>query len=100
MASAAQPDTYKILQYDYVPDILEKRAPHREAHLGAAKSMQQAGKLVMAGAFGDPVSGGMFIFKNSSEAEIEQYAREDPYQKNGLITGWKIFPFMVVIGNT
>ena len=34
-ASAAP--SYHVLQYKYVPDILEKRGPHREAHLGAAR---------------------------------------------------------------
>lgn len=61
--------------------------------------IQDRGKLVMAGAFGDPVSGGLFIFKNTTEEEIEQYARSDPYQQNGLITGWKIMPYAVAIGN-
>ena len=27
---------YYSLQYKYVSDIMEKRGPHREAHLGAA----------------------------------------------------------------
>jgi hypothetical protein len=26
----------QLLHYDYVPDILERRAPHREAHLALA----------------------------------------------------------------
>ena len=34
-ASAAP--SYHVLQYRYVPDILEKRGPFREAHLGAAR---------------------------------------------------------------
>lgn len=59
--------TYKILQYDYVPDILEKRGPFREGHLAAARRLQEQGKCVIAGAFGDPVAGGMFVFMNMSD---------------------------------
>ena len=33
-ASAAP--SYHVLQYKYVPDILEKRGPFREQHLAAA----------------------------------------------------------------
>lgn len=33
-----------VLQYSYVPDILEKRGPHREQHLaGAAKMVSCVG---------------------------------------------------------
>jgi hypothetical protein len=59
--------TYKILQYDYVPDIIEKRGPFREGHLAAARALEEQGKCVIAGAVGDPVVGGMLVFKNTSE---------------------------------
>lgn len=50
MASAAMPPArYHILTYQYVPDIVEKRGPYREAHIAAAKSKLDAGILVMAG---------------------------------------------------
>lgn len=72
---------------------------HCHATSNCVHAAQDQGKLVMAGAFGDPVSGGLFIFKDTSEEEIEQYAKSDPYQLNGLITGWKIMPYAVAIGN-
>ena len=34
---ASQSSQYHVLNYKYVPDILEKRGPHRDAHLGAAR---------------------------------------------------------------
>merc|ERR1711934_937295 len=67
-ASDAGPmDSYRVLIYDYVPDILEKRGPHRAEHIGNAKKMAEQGKMAMAGAFADPVDGALFIFKNASE---------------------------------
>ena len=39
-ASDAGPtDSYRVLIYDYVPDILEKRGPYRAEHIGNAKKM-------------------------------------------------------------
>lgn len=38
-ASAAPASSYMLLQYSYVPDILEKRGPYREQHLAGANKM-------------------------------------------------------------
>lgn len=66
MATAAGPK-YWLLNYTYVPDILEKRGPYREAHLAGAKKHLDAGRLVAAGAVGDPVEGATFFFKDISK---------------------------------
>lgn len=66
MATAAGPK-YWLLNYTYVPDILEKRGPYREAHLAGAKQHLDAGRLVAAGAVGDPVEGATFFFKDISK---------------------------------
>ena len=66
-ASPVTPATgYYVLQYDYVSDILEKRDPFRAGHLGAAKKMAEAGKMIVAGAYTDPVDGATFCFKDVS----------------------------------
>ena len=57
---------YLILEYDYIPDILERRGPHREKHLSLAQEKADQGKIVMAGATGDPVSKALFIWKDVS----------------------------------
>lgn len=68
-ATSAAPK-FTLLTYQYVPDILEKRGPYREEHLANAQKLKEEGKLVMAGAFGDPVAGGLFIFKDM-EAKVQ-----------------------------
>ena len=40
--ASQQADSFKLLQYEYTPNILELRGPYREAHLAAAKAMQVA----------------------------------------------------------
>jgi hypothetical protein len=50
-SSTAQqaPTTRYLLSYDYVPDVLEKRGPYREGHLGLAKAMIEGGTCVSGG---------------------------------------------------
>ncbi len=89
---------YFTLSYDYVPDVLEKRTPFRAEHLANAKALHAAGKLVFAGAFDPPTDGALFVFKVDSAAEVEAFVRNDPYVKNGVVTGHRIRPWNVVVG--
>eukprot|EP00882_Tetradesmus_deserticola_P010557 GHRQ01011152.1.p1 GENE.GHRQ01011152.1~~GHRQ01011152.1.p1 ORF type:complete len:140 (+),score=44.32 GHRQ01011152.1:116-535(+) len=98
-AGAAAGPKYFILNYTYVPDILEKRGPYREAHLAGANKQLKAGQLVMAGAAGDPVEGAVFIFKNTSRDAIEAFVQADPYVQNGLVPDYSIKPYTVVVGS-
>lgn len=100
MASAAASNSYHVLQYQYVPDILEKRGPYREAHLAGANKMAEQSKLVMAGALTDPVDGAIFIFRNVSKEDIEGFVQADPYVANGLVPSYTIRPYMVVAGDS
>jgi uncharacterized protein YciI len=89
---------YFALFYDYVPDVLEKRTPHRPEHLALATAAHAAGRLVLAGAFDPPSDGALFLFKAESAADVEDFVRQDPYVKNGVVTGWRVKPWNVVIG--
>ncbi len=89
---------YFALFYDYVPDVLQKRAPHRDAHLALAREWLAAGKIVLAGAFDPPTGGALFVFKADSAAEVEAFVAKDPYVKNGVVTAHRVRPWNVVIG--
>jgi uncharacterized protein YciI len=89
---------YYVLTYDYVPDVLQKRAPHRDAHLALAREWLAAGKIALAGAFDPPTDGALFVFKVDSAAEVEAFVAKDPYVKNGVVTGHRVRPWNVVIG--
>lgn len=89
---------YYILFYDYVADIVERRGPHRPAHLELAEAARAAGRIVLAGAYGDPVKGAAFIWRCDDASPIEAFVASDPYVANGLVTGWRIEPWNVVIG--
>lgn len=86
------------LTYDYVPDILERRAPHREAHLAHVGTWHDRGELVIAGALGDPPRGALFAFDVEDSARIDEFAAADPYVEAGLVTGRRVEPWTVVAG--
>ncbi len=85
-----------VLFYDYVPDVVERRAPFREAHLGLARASQERGGIVMAGAWTDPVDGAALVF--SSRAAAEAFPEVDPYVLNGLVPSWRVREWNVVVG--
>ena len=84
-----------LLIYDYVEDILDKRGPHRDAHLAHARAQKEDGKIVMAGATGDPVAGAVFVWTDRDA--IDAFVEQDPYVQAGLVTGWRVEPWNVVI---
>lgn len=88
--------THRILFYDYVEDILERRAPYREGHLAGIRAERDAGRVVMAGALGDPPHGAVIVFEGVESEAIEDFARSDPYMQAGLIAGWRVEPWNVV----
>ena len=91
--------SYLLLTLEYVDDMVEKRGPYREEHLAGARKGFDEGKIVMAGALMDPVDAGVFVFKNCEREEVEAFVEADAYHKAGLIPGYSIRPWMVVVGN-
>lgn len=89
---------YYILFYKTVENYVERRKPFREEHLKLAMEAYNNGSIVMAGALADPADEAVLVFKGDSPAVAESFALNDPYVKNGLITQWKVRPWMVVIG--
>ncbi|HZV75508.1 MAG TPA: YciI family protein [Conexibacter sp.] len=83
-----------LLVYEYVPDITERRAPHREGHLALIARYHESGRLVIASATGVPPSGGLFAFRDAADADA--FAAEDPYTAAGLVTSSRVEPWTVV----
>jgi hypothetical protein len=84
------------LRYKYVEDMLDQRGPYREAHLAHIGAAKDAGRVVMAGAIGDPPHGGVIVFKGVEPELIEAFVQDDPYNTAGLITAHHIDPWKLV----
>jgi uncharacterized protein YciI len=89
---------YYLLLYDYGENAVERRAPHRDAHLALAREWLGRGQLLMGGAFADPVDGAALLFRVSDASIVEEFVRSDPYVTSGLVTRWRVRPWTVVVG--
>lgn len=87
-----------ILFYDYVENVVERRAPWREAHLALARQWVDSGRLVLGGAFAAPADGAALVFAVDDPTDVEEFVAADPYVANGLVTAWRIRPWTVVVG--
>lgn len=87
-----------LLFYDVVPDYVERRTVYREEHLAYAGAAAERGELLLGGALADPVDGAVILFQGDSPEVAEDFARQDPYVKNGLVTGWRVRPWTIVAG--
>jgi uncharacterized protein len=89
-----------LLFYDVATDYLARRAEFREAHLAKAWAAHARGELVLGGALADPIDGAVLLFASESPRVAEQFAREDPYVLNGLVTRWRVREWNTVAGET
>ncbi len=89
--------SYFALFYDTVPDYINRRQPYRQVHLAHARKAHSEGRLLMAGAM-NPADSALFVFRADSAAEVEAFAKSDPYVIAGLIPTWRVREWTVVIG--
>lgn len=87
----------KLLHYEYVENIVERRAPHRPAHLELIAKWVADGRVVAGGATGDPPSGALIVFRETGDPE--DFVDRDPYVREGLVTDWRIESWTNVTGD-
>ena len=92
---------YAIVGQD-VPDSLDRRLTARPAHLERLHTLQQAGRLMLAGPFpaidsNDPgaagFSGSLIVAEFESLADAQAWADADPYVTAGVYAGVSVKPF-------
>ncbi len=52
----------------------------------------------MAGALAEPLDGAVFVFAAGDASAAEDFVARDPYVQEGLVTGWRIRQWTVVVG--
>lgn len=86
-----------VLIYEYVTEnLIERRAPHRAAHIGLIREWTADGRILMGGAVGDPPHGAHIVFAADTPDDAEAFAAADPYVEAGLVTRWRVEPWNVV----
>ena len=86
-----------VLEYALAEDYLERRAALREEHLALARAAHERGELLLAGALPDPYDRALLVWTAPREV-VEAFVADDPYVRLGLVTGWSIRDWNVVIG--
>jgi uncharacterized protein YciI len=89
---------YFALFYDTVDNFVERRQPYRQSHLSQIDAAYADGRLVLAGAL-KPAAGALLIFRVDDQADVEHFARTDPYVTSGLVTSWRVHEWAVVVGD-
>ena len=88
---------YLVLEYALVEDYVERRAALREEHLALARVAHERGELLLAGALPDPYDRALLVWTAPREV-VEEFVAADPYVRHGLVTGWSIREWNVVVG--
>lgn len=95
MAPTLEAGTYTLLEYHYVENMLERRAPFREEHLAWARAAKERGELLVAGAVGD-AERALFVFAPDSADEAHAFLAGDPYVLHDLVPTWRVTTWTVV----
>ena len=89
---------YFLLTYDLTADYLIKRDAFRDAHLNHAMMFVEQGFLCLGGALQSPASQALLVFKAKNSQLAEDFANQDPYVLNGLVTQWRVDEWNIVLG--
>ncbi|MBI5324967.1 MAG: YciI family protein [Ignavibacteriae bacterium] len=90
---------YYILTYKTVDQYVARRDQFRDAHLSYAAEYVKRGELLLGGALDEPVDSAVLIFQGETPSVAEEFAKNDPYVRNGLITQWTVRKWNVVVGS-
>ncbi|MCZ8189919.1 MAG: YciI family protein [Microcystis sp. LE19-338.1B] len=73
----------------YCENVLEKRAPYRQAHLEGLNQQKERGILITIGPTAD-LSQVFGIYQAVSESEVRELIEADPYWQNGIWTEYQV----------
>lgn len=73
----------------YCADVLEKRAPHRQAHLDGLNQQKADGILVTLGPTKD-LTQVFGIYEAESLEQVQQLVEADPYWQNDIWTEYTV----------
>jgi uncharacterized protein YciI len=78
-----------IIWGSYCENVLEKRAPYRQAHLEGLAAQKASGILITIGPTQDTTK--VFgIYEAEDEATVRKLIEADPYWQNGIWTDYEV----------
>jgi hypothetical protein len=78
-----------VLTGTYCTDVLEKRAPHRQAHLDRLARLKAEGKVLTIGPTKD-LTRVFGVYEAASQQEARALVEDDPYWQHGIWTGYEL----------
>ncbi|MFE4106179.1 YciI family protein [Almyronema epifaneia] len=82
-----------VLWGSYCENVLEKRAPYRQAHLQGLQVQKEQGTLITLGPTKDTTR--VFgLYEADSEATVRHLVEGDPYWQNGIWTNYEIYEWI------
>lgn len=78
------------------PEGEAKRKIHRPAHLANLKSLDEQGRVILAGPLTD-MAGSLLVLDFETQEEAERFAHTDPYTVHGIFERVEVHPFMQVL---
>ncbi|MBL8047102.1 MAG: YciI family protein [Chthonomonas sp.] len=87
-----------VLLYEFVDDFLARRGACRQEHLDQIWAAVERGEILLAGALEEPADSAILVFVGDGPEAAEEFAREDVYTRDGLITKWSVRKWNTVAG--
>ncbi len=78
-----------VLWGSYCDNVLEKRAPYRQAHLDRLTQLKAMGAVITIGPTQD-LTKVFGVYEAEDEAAVRQLIEEDPYWQNGIWTEYEV----------
>lgn len=78
-----------VLWGSYCDQVLEKRAPYRQAHLDRLTELKAAGALVTLGPTQD-LTQVFGVYEAEDETAVKKLVEEDPYWQHGIWTEYQV----------
>lgn len=78
-----------VLWGSYCDNVLEKRAPYRQAHLDRLAQLKADGSVITIGPTQD-LAQVFGVYEAPDEAAVRQLIEDDPYWQNGIWTEYSV----------
>ncbi|NER99663.1 MAG: YciI family protein [Symploca sp. SIO1B1] len=78
-----------VMWGSYCENVLEKRAPYRQAHIDGLTAQKESGVLITIGPTKD-LTKVFGIYEAEAEATVRQVVEADPYWQNGIWTEYEV----------